>query len=127
MTIEWVLGLLATVITSVVTCVLIPNLVTWLKTKTQSERLHTVFAELGDTVSTGVSFIEQTFVKQMKKDGKWDAKSQRQAFSLALDYVLCNLTTTSKTLLENNIMDLIEFIGSRIEAEVCNRGELYEG
>lgn len=110
----WFLGILGTVITSVI----LPYLVTLIKSKVKNEKLNHVISELGDTVISSVDYINQTFVDQLKKDGKFDEKAQKEALSRAIMTVLNTLTNNTKKILEKEGIDINLLIEKLIEAYI---------
>lgn len=110
----WFLGILGTVITSVI----LPYLVTLIKSKVKNEKLNHVISELGDTVISSVDYINQTFVDQLKKDGKFDKKAQKEALSRAIMTVLNTLTNNTKKILEKEGIDINLLIEKLIEAYI---------
>lgn len=112
--ITWLLGLLSTIITTV----LLPYFVSWLKSKTESENLKYVIDEITQTVSDSVNYTNQVFVDQLKKDGKFDAEKQKEALKMSLDYTINSLTNKSKQILSKNGLDLENIIVKYIESEI---------
>jgi uncharacterized membrane protein YraQ (UPF0718 family) len=105
-----ILEILASIAVAVLTGVVLPKVSSWLKAKTNSQVLNTAIDDLTQTVTTSVNYVEQTFVKQLKADGKWDADTQKEALTKAVDEVLVNLTYETVTSLQtngNNIRDVV--------------------
>lgn len=112
----WFLGILS----SVITIVLLPALASWLKSKTENQDLQYVINELEQTVSTSVDYIEQTVVKQLKADGKWDAEGQKEALDEAVTVVLNSLTDKTAEILGKNGIDLESIIIKYIESKILS-------
>lgn len=112
--ITWLLGLLSTIITTV----LLPYFVSWLKSKTESENLKYVIDEITQTVSDSVNYTNQVFVDQLKKDGKFDAEKQKEALKMSLDYTINSLTNKTKQILSKNGLDLENVIIKYVESEI---------
>lgn len=112
----WALGLLGTIITTV----LIPQLATWLKSKTENEKLQYVIDELSQTAQTSVAYVNQTFVDQLKADGKFDKEHQKEALDKALNMALNSLTDKTKQILGKNGIDIEEMLIKYIEAAIAN-------
>lgn len=112
----WALGLLGTIITTV----LIPQLATWLKSKTENEKLQYVIDELSQTAQTSVAYVNQTFVDQLKADGKFDKEHQKEALDKALNMALNSLTDKTKQILGKNGIDIEEMLIKYIEGAIAN-------
>lgn len=112
--ITWLLGLLSTIITTV----LLPYFVSWLKSKTESENLKYIIDEITQTVSDSVNYTNQVFVDQLKKDGKFNAEKQKEALKMSLDYTIDSLTNKTKQIISKNGLDLENVIIKYIESEI---------
>lgn len=110
----WFLGLVGTIITSI----LIPYITKLLKSKTDNTNLQYVITELSQTVQTSIDYVNQTFVEQLKIDGKFDAENQAKALKLATENVMNNLTTKTIQVLGKDGIDIENLIISYIEAKI---------
>lgn len=110
----WFLGLVGTIITSI----LIPYVTKLLKSKTDNTNLQYVITELSQTVQTSIDYVNQTFVEQLKADGKFDAENQAKALKLATENVMNNLTTKTIQVLGKDGIDIENLIISYIEAKI---------
>lgn len=110
----WFLGLVGTIITSI----LIPYITKLLKSKTDNTNLQYVITELSQTVQTSIDYVNQTFVEQLKADGKFDAENQAKALKLATENVMNNLTTKTIQILGKDGIDIENLIISYIEAKI---------
>ena len=110
----WFLGLVGTVITSI----LIPYITKLLKSKTDNTNLQYVITELSQTVQTSIDYVNQTFVEQLKADGKFDAESQAKALKFATENAMNNLTTKTIQVLGRDGIDIEKLIISYIEAKI---------
>lgn len=61
----------------------IGELTAFLKTKANNEKLDKYFDMANDAVMTAVEEVMQTFVLTLKKEGKWDEETARQALEMA--------------------------------------------
>ena len=95
---EPVLIALGTALASIITW-LVAELIKWIKTKTKNETLNKSLTIAEEIVGKVVPFINQTYVDQLKSDGKFDAKAQAEAFRLAVE--------ESKKLIKPDIIKLI--------------------
>lgn len=112
----WFLSLLSTIITTV----LLPVAFKLLAQKLKNEKLKYVMDELADTICKSVDYTNQTFVEQMKADGKFDADAQQEALTRSINYAFDNLTTSSKKIISSEGIDLRGLLESRIEAQIAD-------
>ncbi len=86
--------------------------------KTDSELADKYIRMLTDTITTCVIATNQTYVESLKKQGRFDAEAQKEAFKLTYNAVMSVLTDEAKNYLTSIYGDLTAYITSRIEAEV---------
>ena len=86
--------------------------------KTDSELADKYIKMLSDTITTCVIATNQTYVESLKKQGKFDAEAQKEAFKLTYNAVMAVLTDEAKHYLAAIYGDLTAYITTRIEAEV---------
>lgn len=110
----WALGLVGTIVTGI----LIPYITNLLKSKTDNVNLEYVINELSQTVTTSINHINQTFVNQLKADGKFDAENQSKALQMAVTESVNNLTKKTINILGKNGIDVEKLIISYIESEI---------
>jgi uncharacterized protein YycO len=90
----------------------------WLNTKIKNENLRAVLDAVLDIVQKSVLAIQQTFVEQLKKDGKFDKEKQQEALKKAVDLALSNISAEAKKILEENFGNLEDWLTMQIEALV---------
>ena len=73
---------------------------------------------LNDTISDCVIATTQTYVESLKKQGRFDAEAQKEAFNHTYSAVMGILSDESKKYLNEAIGDLNLYITQKIEAEV---------
>ena len=73
---------------------------------------------LTDTINSCVIATNQTYVESLKKQGKFDAEAQKQAFEQTTQAVLTILSQEAKNYLANIYGDLDKYISEKIEASV---------
>ena len=73
---------------------------------------------LTDTINSCVIATNQTYVESLKKQGKFDAEAQKQAFEQTTQAVLTILSQEAKDYLANIYGDLDKYISETIEASV---------
>lgn len=116
-----VISLVVTVLGAIITTVLLPAAASWLKSKTASEKLKSVIDDITITVKTSVEMLEQTTVKQLKADGKWNADAQAQVLQDAVTQVLNGLTTSTYNYLKEESDDLEGIVTRHIEAYIQSK------
>lgn len=115
-----ILGIATTFITGLITVVLLPAIAKWLSAKTDNQNLNNVIMELSHTVQTSVDYINQTFVDQLKIDGKFDVDAQKEALQLAIDDVFNNISENTKNILGKDGIDIEGIIIRYIEGYINN-------
>ena len=113
----WFLGLVGTVVTGI----LIPFVTNWLKSKTDNANLQYVINELSQTVQTSVNHVNQTFVNQLKADGKFDADNQAKALKMAVEESVNSLTAKTVKILGKEGIDIETLIIKYIEAAIAEK------
>lgn len=123
--IQAALGLAVTILT----VVLIPKAVQLINSRIQNEQLKTVVDDVANSASIVIKYLEQTTVKQMKKDGRWNSETQKQVLEEAVQLVMDRLANKTMRILENEIFDVEELITSYIEAAIYddNQAKQKEG
>ena len=86
--------------------------------KTENELADKYIQMLTDTITACVIATNQTYVDALKKQGKFDAEAQKEAFNLTFNAVMAVLSDEAKHYLASIYGDLTTYITTRIEAEV---------
>lgn len=89
-----------------------------LKQKTEDETAKKYLDMLNETISNAVLATTQTYVEGLKKQGKFDAEAQKEAFKLTYDAVMKILTEDAMKYLVSAVGDLETYITNKIEADV---------
>ena len=76
-------------------------------------------------VTTAVLQVNQVFVDELKKRGKFDKERQQEAFEKCKSIVIGLLNDNAKTVLEYVYGDLNDWVDSYIEAEVNRQKSPY--
>jgi len=113
-----ILGALATGITTLITYG-VGVLIAKLQAKTKNEKAGYALTNLERLVQQVVQEVNQTFVESLKKEGKFDAEAQREAFELAFEKIK-KLTTDKviKVINELSNDNFEEYIKTQIENQV---------
>ena len=89
-----------------------------LQTQTDNELYWKYIGMLKDSIVTYVTAINQTYVDELKKQGKFDLDAQKEAFKRVYDNVLASLSDDVYVYLDEIIGDLHTYIINQIEATV---------
>lgn len=105
--------------------VLVTYLVKYINTKskeleasTDNELAKKYISLLSSTITNCVIATNQTYVETLKKQGKFDAEAQKEAFNMTLNAVMALLTDEAKKYLSEIYGDLNTYITNQIEATV---------
>lgn len=77
-----------------------------------------VLSEAGDAVLQAVEYVSQTYVDNLKAQGKFDVEAQKQAFEKAKEAALTILTQESLELLTSITGDVETWLTTKIEQTV---------
>jgi len=121
---EWFVNALGIVVVAFATglagiiSLLFLRLQNWLATKTKNETLQKATLLAQDLVLSAVQAVQQTFVEQLKKDGKFDKDAQLEALEKALKLVLAQIKPDAMAILTEAYGDLSKWLTMQIEATV---------
>ena len=115
---EIILNHIIDLVFTVISVILVPMLVKWLKSKTQNERLKSMLDDIEVNVQTVVDYMEQTAVQDMKNSKDWNSNTQAQVMREAVDRILDSILTSTKKTLEDNQIDITDYIASHVEAYI---------
>lgn len=73
---------------------------------------------LNNTITDCVLATNQTYVNELKKQGKFDMDAQKIAFQKTYENVMALLTDEAKKYLAEALGDLQTYVNNKIEAEV---------
>jgi hypothetical protein len=113
-----IIEILLTLAVLITTGVIIPEIRKWVQSKTDSNLITTSMDELLREVDIAVNYTEQTLVKQLKEDGKWDSDHQKEALELAINTVLANLSQKTSTYLQENSNNIVDTISHYVESNI---------
>lgn len=86
--------------------------------KSENELIDKYTQMLAETISACVLATNQTYVDALKKQGKFDAEAQKNAFDITFNAVLNILNADAKDYLSEVFGDLNTYITQQIEAAV---------
>ena len=119
--IKSIIELLFTVLSCVITAVLVPALATWLKSKTDNERLQAVITDIATTVATCVDHCEQTTVAALKATDSWDKAAQDEVLKTVTANVIDSLLSTTKEVIDKNGIDINDLVVQHIESYIQSK------
>jgi uncharacterized protein YqgV (UPF0045/DUF77 family) len=109
---------IAVVVMSTAVTVLIRYGIAYLSANTKDRKVQLALQELQTVMIDGVQYTEQTFVTPMKENGEWDCDAQKAALQKAAEYVVQNLTKSTKKLVASDKDDLQTWIEQKIESYI---------
>lgn len=98
--------------------VLINTKIKELKKQSDSDLEKKYLDMLNDTIIDCVLATNQTYVNELKKQGKFDLDAQKIAFQKTYESVMALLTDEAKKYLTEVLGDLETYVNNKIEAEV---------
>ena len=113
-----IVGGLVGIAFTVVSAVLVPMLVAWLKTKTNNEVITKAIERAGDIIIKAANTTTQTYVEALKKAGTFDVEAQKTAFNMTMTSVLTLLNDETKQAIIDTYGDLEKWLTTEIEAAV---------
>lgn len=90
----------------------------WIKKKIKNEKLRALAEVVLNLVRTAVLSTQQTFVDDLKKDGKFDKEKQKEALELTISKVKAGLTEETRTFLSEVYPDVEAWIRDQVEATI---------
>ena len=91
-----------------------------LKNKTKNEKEQKYIERIGGIINACVLTTNQTYVESLKREGKFDAKAQKQAFEDTKNAVLGMLNVELQDFITEVFGDVNEYLTTAIEASVNN-------
>lgn len=110
----------AVAITAIITGVVLPLISSWLKSKVNNQKWANAIDDVTVQVSNSVDYLEQTLVKQLKEDGKWNTDTQKEVLNEAVTAVMNNLSADTLKYLQENVSDMTAYITQCIESKILN-------
>lgn len=89
-----------------------------LKKQSDSDLEKKYLDMLNNTITDCVLATNQTYVNELKKQGKFDMDAQKIAFQKTYENVMALLTDEAKKYLTEALGDLQTYVNNKIEAEV---------
>ena len=96
----------------------IPYLFALLRSKVKHGKVQSYLYRAEDYLAAAVTMVNQTFVDQLKKDGKFDADAQAEAFQMAMDSWLDMMSDEMKAVIVEEVGNFDAWAETIIEAKV---------
>jgi len=93
---------------------------TWLDKKIKNEDIKKASNAALSAIEAAVTAVQQTFVSQLKKDGKFDKEAQKEALSKASALALSMLSEETKVILQGLYGSLEVWLTAQIETFVLS-------
>ena len=91
-------------------------LIKFIKSKVKSSEMDRALTEATNIVGNAVRTVAQTYVDELKNQGKFDKSSQATAFNKAKEIVLEQMKNETKEYLTRNYGSLETWVGNQIES-----------
>lgn len=86
-----------------------------LRAKTDNDGIKLLIEKIDYIVQLCVESTNQTYVDQLKKDGKFDVDNQKEAFKKTFTAIECMLTESDKQEIISTFGDISTFITTSVE------------
>lgn len=107
------------IISGIVTKVIVPEISRRIKASTESELLKSAMDEMQKTAESVVGYLEQTTVKQLKADGKWNTESQQDVICDAIEMMISDLSIRTTDFVEENGADIRDIVERYLESAIA--------
>lgn len=116
-----ILNILLSAIGVVVTGVasfLVAKLTQWINSKITDAKAANYLSTIATIVFNGVQTVNQTYVDTIKKEGRFDAEAQKEAYERCLKTIKAQLMPELIEYITKNFGDMDEYLRSLIESTV---------
>ena len=84
----------------------------------KNEKAKKCLREVGDAVANAVDAMNQRYVNDLKKEGKFDKDKQAEILQRAVSAALKSLSSDAQEYLKNTYGDTTAYLENRIEAQI---------
>ena len=84
----------------------------------KNEKAGKCLREVGDAVANAVDAMNQKYVNDLKKDGKFNEDKQKEILQRAVSAALKSLSSDAQEYLKNTYGDTTAYLENRIEAQI---------
>ena len=115
------------ILSCIVTVIILPlitllgsKLIKWISKKIDDENLEKNLIKATNIVLDAVKYVLQTYVDNLKKEGKFTKDAQLIAFNKAKEIVLSQFNEEIKSYIKDNFGDIDSWVDVQIEASINN-------
>lgn len=115
------------ILSCIVTVIILPlitllgsKLIKWISKKIDDENLEKILIKATNIVLDAVKYVLQTYVDNLKKEGKFTKDAQLIAFNKAKEIVLSQFNEEIKSYIKDNFGDIDSWVDVQIEASINN-------
>ena len=115
------------ILSCIVTVIILPlitllgsKLIKWISKKIDDENVEKNLIKATNIILDAVKYVLQTYVDNLKKEGKFTKDAQLIAFNKAKEIVLSQFNEEIKNYLKDNFGDIDSWIDVQIEASINN-------
>lgn len=90
----------------------------------KNEKAEKCLREVGDAVANAVDAMNQKYVNDLKKDGKFNEDKQKEILQRAVSAALKSLSSDAQEYLKNTYGDTTIYLENRIEAQIGKNKQL---
>lgn len=122
---EFVKNLLTTVFLALGTAlstligILFKRLTDWVAEKAKGQKYKRTLETIETSIRSAVLMVQQTFVDNLKKEGKFDSEAQAKALELAVKTATSQINDEMKKVIEELFGDIEEWLKTQIEAFIA--------
>lgn len=115
------------ILSCIVTVIILPlitllgsKLIKWISKKIDDENVEKNLIKATNIILDAVKYVLQTYVDNLKKEGKFTKDAQLIAFNKAKEIVLSQFNEEIKSYIKDNFGDIDSWIDVQIEASINN-------
>ena len=115
------------ILSCIVTVIILPlitllgsKLIKWISKKIDDENVEKNLIKATNIILNTVKYVLQTYVDNLKKEGKFTKDAQLIAFNKAKEIVLSQFNEEIKSYIKDNFGDIDSWVDVQIEASVNN-------
>jgi hypothetical protein len=98
---------------------LFKRLTDWVAEKAKGQKYKRTLETIETSIRSAVLMVQQTFVDNLKKEGKFDSEAQAKALELAVKTAASQINDEMKKVIEELFGDIEEWLKTQIEAFIA--------
>lgn len=99
--------------------ILFKRLTDWVAEKAKGQKYKRTLETIEASIRSAVLMVQQTFVDNLKKEGKFDSEAQAKALELAVKTATSQINDEMKKVIEELFGDIEEWLKTQIEAFIA--------